>query len=185
MDIVTEIVRHLCESEAAETKHQLSNHHKINSTPENGLSTEIVEHDDDKPNLSTKKMDKERLKLQENCAQAIFKCAANKLTRDMVRQSGGLDPLCRLVQSERVRMNKDLLASVTGAIWKCAMSPENVSRFNQNGLVASLVPLLEENEHEEVLAHVVGALAECCVDPVNRNVLRINNGLPKLVSCVL
>ena len=29
--------------------------------------------------------------------------------------------------------------------------------------------------------NVVGALAECCKDPVNRDVLRINDGLPKLV----
>jgi len=115
---------------------------------------------------------------------AIFKCASNRETRAMVRRAGGLDPLCKLVQSNEVHANKRLLAAVTGGIWKCAISPENIMRFNQNSLVASLVPLLEENEDERVLANVVGALAECCKDPVNRDVLRTNEGLPKLVKTV-
>ncbi|GAB1869896.1 Armadillo repeat-containing protein 4 [Camponotus japonicus] len=123
----------------------------------------------------------DNVKLKENCALAIFKCASNRETRTMVRRSGGLDPLCKLVQSDEVRVNKQLLAAVTGSVWKCAISPENVTRFNQNGLVASLVPLLEENEDERVLANVVGALAECCKDPANRDVLRTNEGLPKLI----
>ncbi|KAL6425535.1 hypothetical protein ACFW04_009589 [Cataglyphis niger] len=123
----------------------------------------------------------DNVKLKENCALAIFKCASNQETRTMVRRAGGLDPLCKLVQSDEVRANKPLLAAVTGSVWKCAISPENVTRFNQNSLVASLVPLLEENEDERVLANVVGALAECCKDPTNRDVLRANEGLPKLI----
>ncbi|KAG7212015.1 hypothetical protein KM043_011210 [Ampulex compressa] len=137
----------------------------------NGLIPDVVRH-----------LKNDNIKLKENCALAIFKCASNTVTRDLVRESGGLDPLCKLAQSEEVRANKRLLAAVTGAIWKCAMSPENVTRFNQNGLVASLVPLLEENEDEDVLTNVVGALAECCKDPANRNVLRLNEGLSKLIK---
>lgn len=124
------------------------------------------------------------MKLRENCALAIFKCASNEKTRTIVRKSGGLDPLCKLVQSTEVTSNKRLLAAVTGSIWKCAISPENVTRFNQNNLVASLVPLLEENENEQVLTNVVGALSECCKDPNNRNILRVRDGLPKLVKIV-
>lgn len=124
----------------------------------------------------------ENVKLKENCALVIFKCAENKVTRDLVREAGGLDPLCKLIQSDQVRSNKELLASVTGGIWKCAMSPENIIRFNQNELVVSIIPLLEENEDEDVLTNVVGALAECCKDPKNRDVLRINDGIQKLVS---
>ncbi|KAG5316169.1 ARMC4 protein, partial [Acromyrmex insinuator] len=126
----------------------------------------------------------DNVKLKENSALAIFKCASNRETRMMVRQAGGLDPLCKLVQSVEVHANKRLLAAVTGGVWKCAISPENIMRFNQNGLVASLVPLLEENEDERVLANVVGALAECCKDPTNRDVLRIQEGLPKLVKTI-
>ncbi|XP_020288030.1 armadillo repeat-containing protein 4 [Pseudomyrmex gracilis] len=135
-----------------------------------GIIDELVRH-----------LKNESVKLKENCALAIFKCASNRETRAIVRQAGGLDPLCKLVQSEEVRANKRLLAAVTGGIWKCAISPENVTRFNQNNLVGSLVPLLEENEDERVLANIVGALAECCKDPANRDVLRINEGLPKLI----
>ncbi|XP_011152258.1 armadillo repeat-containing protein gudu [Harpegnathos saltator] len=135
-----------------------------------GIIDELVRH-----------LKNDNVKLKENCALAIFKCASNQETRNRVRKSGGLDPLCRLVQSDLVRANKHLLAAVTGAVWKCAMSPENVTRFNQNDLVTLLVPLLEENEDERVLANVVGALAECCKDPANRTVLRTNEGLPKLI----
>lgn len=121
------------------------------------------------------------LKLKENCALTIFNCGPNKIARDIVRETNGLDMLCKLVKNENVRTNKRLLTAVTGGIWKCALSPENVARFNQNGLVAALVPLLEEHEDEDVQVNVVGALAECCKDPVNRDVLRINDGLPKLI----
>ncbi|XP_017879578.1 armadillo repeat-containing protein gudu [Ceratina calcarata] len=121
-------------------------------------------------------------KLKENCALAIFKCGASKAARDVVRVTSGLDVLCRLLQSEQALENKRLLAAVTGGIWKCAISPENVLRFNQNGLVALLIPFLEEDEDEEVQANVVGALAECCKDPQNRDVLRLNDGLPNLIK---
>ena len=43
-----------------------------------------------------------------------------------MRQYGGLDPLVALLpQSD----NKELLAAATGAIWKCAISRENVARY--------------------------------------------------------
>ncbi|XP_031841158.1 armadillo repeat-containing protein gudu [Nomia melanderi] len=123
----------------------------------------------------------EDIKLKENCALAIFNCGPNKVARDIVRETNGLDMLCKLVKSKEIHENKSLLAAVTGGIWKCAISPENVARFNQNGLVASLVPFLEEYEDEDVQVNVVGALAECCKDPANRNILRMNDGLPKLI----
>ena len=43
----------------------------------------------------------------------------------MVRQFGGLEPLVRLLLCSE---NKKLLASVTGAVWKCAVSHENAKR---------------------------------------------------------
>lgn len=138
-----------------------------------GIITDVVHH-----------LHNDNMKLKENCALAIFKCSVNETTRHLVREAGGLDPLCKLIQTEQVRANKKLLAAVTGGIWKCAMSQENIIRFNQNGLVASLVPLLEENEDEDVLTNVVGALAECCKHPSNRDVLRTNEGLPKLVKLI-
>ncbi|XP_033214175.1 armadillo repeat-containing protein gudu [Belonocnema kinseyi] len=135
-----------------------------------GIITDVVKH-----------LHNDNVKLKENCALAIFKCSANETTRKLVREAGGLDPLCKLIKTEEVRANKKLLAAVTGGIWKCAMSQENIIRFNQNELVASLVPLLEENEDEDVLTNVVGALAECCKHPSNRDVLRTNEGLPKMI----
>lgn len=43
-----------------------------------------------------------------------------------MREYGGLDPLVSLLTNVD---NKELLAAATGAIWKCSISPENVSRL--------------------------------------------------------
>ncbi|NXE11330.1 ARMC4 protein, partial [Lophotis ruficrista] len=72
-----------------------------------------------------KNLSSEHEELQMHCASAIFKCAEDKETRDLVRQYGGLQPLCVLLGNSE---NKQLLAAVTGAIWKCAISGENVSK---------------------------------------------------------
>lgn len=67
----------------------------------------------------------------------------------MVRQHGGLDPLVALAKDLELRSNKQLLAAVTGAIWKCAISPENVRRLDELFTVRILVQLLDD-ENEDV-----------------------------------
>ena len=59
---------------------------------------------------------------------------------------GGLDPLVSLLSSTE---NKELLAAATGAIWKCAISTENVMRFQDLKAIDLLVALLN-NQPEEV-----------------------------------
>uniref|UniRef100_H2YZX2 Armadillo repeat containing 4 n=2 Tax=Ciona savignyi TaxID=51511 RepID=H2YZX2_CIOSA len=115
--------------------------------------------------------------LQMHCAAAIFKCAEDKATRDLVRQYGGLDPLVALLpQSD----NKELLAAATGAIWKCAISPQNVERFQELKAIEQLVGLLND-QPEDVLVNVVGALGECAQEPANRLIIRKAGGIPSLV----
>nr|CAD7204757.1 unnamed protein product [Timema douglasi] len=121
-----------------------------------------------------------RTDLKKHCASAIFRCAEDEQTRDLVRQSGGLDPLVKLAKDPAVQLDKPLLAAVTGAIWKCAISPANVRRFDDLNIMPILVGLLKD-ENEEVLTNVVGGLAECCKHPENRTVLRLNDGIPPLV----
>ena len=75
-----------------------------------------------------------------------MQCAEEKETRDLVRQYGGLDPLVTLLSNTE---NKMLLAAATGAIWKCAISPENVVRFQELKAIDLLVALLN-NQPEEV-----------------------------------
>ncbi|XP_041374368.1 outer dynein arm-docking complex subunit 2-like isoform X2 [Gigantopelta aegis] len=116
--------------------------------------------------------------LQMHCASAIFKCAEEKETRDLVRQYGGLDPLVKLLSNSE---NKELLAAATGAIWKCAISPENVERFQELKAIELLVALLT-GQPEEVLVNVVGALGELAQSPPNRTKIRKAGGIPHLVS---
>lgn len=62
-----------------------------------------------------------------------------------MRQYGGLDPLVSLLQKTE---NKELLAAATGAIWKCAISPENVTRFQELRAIEQLVGLLNDQPEE-------------------------------------
>ncbi|XP_050169674.1 outer dynein arm-docking complex subunit 2 [Myiozetetes cayanensis] len=125
-----------------------------------------------------KNLSSEHEELQMHCASAIFKCAEDKQTRDLVRQHGGLQPLSVLLDNSE---NKKLLAAVTGAIWKCAISIENVSKFREYQTIETLVGLLTD-QPEEVLINVVGALGECCQEPVNRSTVRRCGGIPPLVK---
>ncbi|NWS96112.1 ARMC4 protein, partial [Mionectes macconnelli] len=125
-----------------------------------------------------KNLSSEHEELQMHCASAIFKCAEDKQTRDLVRQHGGLQPLSALLENSE---NKKLLAAVTGAIWKCAISIENVSKFREYQTVETLVGLLTD-QPEEVLINVVGALGECCQEQINRSTIRRCGGIPPLVK---
>ncbi|XP_036428210.1 armadillo repeat-containing protein 4 [Colossoma macropomum] len=116
--------------------------------------------------------------LQMHCASAIFKCAEDKRTRDLVRQYEGLEPLVVLLNEAD---NKQLLAAVTGAIWKCSISMENVVKFEEFKALEMLVSLLTD-QPEEVLVNVVGALGECAQRPANRATIRKSAGIPPLVS---
>lgn len=44
--------------------------------------------------------------------------------------------------------NKELLAAATGAIWKCAISPENVQKFQELKAIDYLVNLLNDQPEE-------------------------------------
>lgn len=79
--------------------------------------------------------------LEMHCANAIFKCAEEKDTRDLIRKYGGLEPLVRLLINKE---NKPLLAAATGAIWKCSKSKENVKIFQDLKTIESLVTLLSD-----------------------------------------
>ncbi|XP_054847490.1 outer dynein arm-docking complex subunit 2 isoform X2 [Eublepharis macularius] len=125
-----------------------------------------------------KNLNSDQEELQMHCASAIFKCAEDQETRDLVRQHGGLKPLATLLANSE---NKELLAAVTGAIWKCAISKENVTKFREYKAIEALVGLLTD-QPEEVLVNVVGALGECCQEQANRSIIRKCGGIPSLVA---
>ncbi|XP_048366294.1 outer dynein arm-docking complex subunit 2 [Sphaerodactylus townsendi] len=125
-----------------------------------------------------KNLNSDNVELQMHCASAIFKCAEDQETRDLVRQHGGLKPLATMLANSD---KKELLAAVTGAIWKCAISEENVTKFREYKAIEALVGLLTD-QPEEVLVNVVGALGECCQEPANRTIIRKCGGIPSLVA---
>ncbi|EAA12458.2 AGAP008223-PA, partial [Anopheles gambiae str. PEST] len=123
----------------------------------------------------------DNLDLKRQCSSAIFKCASDKTASDMVRESGGLEPLVGIARDKTVRDNKQLLAAATGAIWKCAASEANVKKLDQLKAVQVLVQLLND-ENEDVLTNVVGAISECVKYQNNREILRQCGGIPLLVN---
>ncbi|KAK6492254.1 armadillo repeat-containing protein 4-like [Huso huso] len=125
-----------------------------------------------------KNLSRENPELQMHCASAIFKCAEDIVTRDLVRQYDGLKPLATLLSMSE---NKQLLAATTGAIWKCSISIENVAKFQEYKALETLVGLLTD-QPEEVLVNVVGALGECAQEPSNRAVIRRCGGIQPLVN---
>lgn len=69
--------------------------------------------------------------------------------------------MVNLVKDERLQEDKPLVAAATGAIWKCAISLENVKKLNMLGIIPAMARLLQDQD-KEVITNVVGALAECC-----------------------
>ncbi|XP_065078315.1 armadillo repeat-containing protein gudu [Ochlerotatus camptorhynchus] len=123
----------------------------------------------------------DNLDLKRQCSSAIFKCASDKTASDMVRESGGLEPLVGIARDKSVRDNKPLLAAATGALWKCAASEANVKKLDQLKTVQVLVQLLND-ESEDVLTNAVGAISECVKYQNNRETLRMCGGIPLLVN---
>ncbi|KAM6216192.1 outer dynein arm-docking complex subunit 2 [Rhynchocyon petersi] len=128
-----------------------------------------------------KNLNSENEQLQQHCAMAIYQCAEDKDTRDLVRLHGGLKPLASLLSKTD---NKQRLAAVTGAIWKCSISKENVTKFREYKAIETLVGLLT-NQPEEVLVNVVGALGECCQEHENRVLVRKCGGIQPLVNLLV
>ncbi|XP_075992866.1 armadillo repeat-containing protein gudu isoform X2 [Anticarsia gemmatalis] len=119
--------------------------------------------------------------LKTYCSLAIYKCASDSITRDMIREAGGLELLVEAASDSTNRPNKPLLAAVTGALWKCANSDASVKRLDHLGAVPILVRLLDD-ENDGVLTNVAGALAECAKFPPNRDKIRSSGGIPMLMS---
>ncbi|XP_045145776.1 outer dynein arm-docking complex subunit 2 [Echinops telfairi] len=128
-----------------------------------------------------KNLNSENEQLQEHCAMAIYQCAEDEETRDLVRLHGGLKPLASLLTKTD---NKMRLAAVTGAIWKCSISKENVTKFREYKAIETLVGLLTD-QPEEVLVNVVGALGECCQEHENRVLVRKCGGIQPLVNLLV
>ncbi|XP_065216808.1 armadillo repeat-containing protein gudu isoform X2 [Planococcus citri] len=128
-----------------------------------------------------KYLSNENDEIKKYCAIVIFKCAENHVTSNMVRQYGGLDPLVALLTNEKVRKNKILLASVTGAVWKCSSNTENIRRLDELDTVTILIQLLSY-ENEEVLTNTAGAIAECARLQHNHETILKAEGIPAIVN---
>uniref|UniRef100_A0AAQ4P5H1 Outer dynein arm docking complex subunit 2 n=1 Tax=Gasterosteus aculeatus aculeatus TaxID=481459 RepID=A0AAQ4P5H1_GASAC len=125
-----------------------------------------------------KNLSRDNDELQMHCANAIFKCAQDKQTRYLVRQYKGLQPLVSLLSKAH---NKQLLAAATGAIWKCSISVENVTKFQEYKALETLLRLLTD-QPEEVLVNVVGAVGEFAQIPDNKATIRNCGGIRSLVN---
>lgn len=91
------------------------------------------------------------------CAMALFKCAEDDASREMISRHGGLELLVELMMFKS--SENHLLAAVVGAVWKCALNKSNVKRFEECGAVKALILLLKTPElTNEVLTNALGAV---------------------------
>ncbi|XP_053269015.1 outer dynein arm-docking complex subunit 2 [Pleuronectes platessa] len=116
--------------------------------------------------------------LQMHCASAIFKCAEDKETSDLVRKYNGLEPLVLLLGKAE---DKKLLAAATGAIWKCSICMKNVAKFQEHKALESLISLLTD-QPIDVLINVVGAIGEFAKVAANRGIIRKCKGINPLIN---
>uniref|UniRef100_A0A0K8W687 Armadillo repeat-containing protein 4 n=1 Tax=Bactrocera latifrons TaxID=174628 RepID=A0A0K8W687_BACLA len=121
------------------------------------------------------------LDLKTEGSTAIYKCAFDQTTRDLVRSAGGLEPLVAIIKDKNVRDNKKLMIGAAGAIWMSAVSEANVKKLDSLRLINHLIPLLNDDS-DDVITNVVGAISECVRFQNNREVLRGAGGLPALVA---
>ncbi|XP_029205800.2 outer dynein arm-docking complex subunit 2-like isoform X2 [Acropora millepora] len=91
------------------------------------------------------------------CATALFKCAEDDASRELISRHGGLELLVELMMFKS--SENHLLAAVVGAVWKCALNKSNVKRFEECGAVKALILLLKTPEQtNEVLTNALGAV---------------------------
>ncbi|XP_067018496.1 armadillo repeat-containing protein gudu-like isoform X1 [Acropora muricata] len=91
------------------------------------------------------------------CATALFKCAEDDPSRELISRHGGLELLVELMMFKS--SENHLLAAVVGAVWKCALNKSNVKRFEECGAVKALILLLKTPEQtNEVLTNALGAV---------------------------
>jgi hypothetical protein len=68
-----------------------------------------------------------------------------------VREHEGLEPLAALLKN--TRGDKELLCAVTGAVWKCSKSPQNVTKY-----------VCTSFDHSKVLYHLIIMCVSLIVD---------------------
>lgn len=126
-------------------------------------------------------LSKPNIELQRLCAFAIFKCAEDEESRELLGKQGALKPLVKLIEDPDNRNKKELVAAVTGALWKCALSMENVVKLQELGTVNILVDLLR-TQPEDVLINVVGALGLCAKLSDNSKAIQEAGGIELMVQ---
>lgn len=118
--------------------------------------------------------------LRTHCASALFKCAEDSETRQLIREFNGLEPLVALLDS--TPSSKELLIAVTGAIWKCCENHQtNVESVVKLTAVRKLVALME-SQPEDVLVNIVGALGACASTASGRAAIKESGGINLMVG---
>lgn len=97
----------------------------------------------------------DELELQTNVAMALWNLANNEENRNVIRESGALEPLFALLDCGMV----DALEKVTGAIYAQSIDTDSAAMFRQMGAFEKLIPLLTVDESVDMLVNVASAIA--------------------------
>eukprot|EP00051_Salpingoeca_urceolata_P022545 m.369826 g.369826 ORF g.369826 m.369826 type:complete len:1036 (-) comp19990_c0_seq16:3441-6548(-) len=123
-------------------------------------------------------LSKEDKNLQAHTATALFRCGEDEAIRRIVRECEGLQPLVNLLQHTT---EHDLVYGATGAIWKTAKDPSNVTIYAKLKAVEQLCDL-SRSQPEDVLVNVVGALSALAANASCAKAVRTAGAIPTLVD---
>ncbi|XP_054711882.1 LOW QUALITY PROTEIN: outer dynein arm-docking complex subunit 2-like [Uloborus diversus] len=114
-------------------------------------------------------------------ALAAFKCAEGEEAKRFFGKSGFVDKLYEIIQMSTFHSDNMFMASISGALWKCAEIKANLARFQALNVAPLLIQLLS-SQPPKVQEYLVACLS-CCMDhPQMRTTIRKNNGIETLIG---
>ncbi|XP_035229628.1 armadillo repeat-containing protein 4-like [Stegodyphus dumicola] len=119
--------------------------------------------------------------LMQAAAQAAFTCAEGDESRQFFGKAGFVDKLFEIIQTSSFHTDHRMMASISGALWKCAENEANVLRLQALNASPLLIQLLA-SQPVDVQEHLVACLCCCMTNPQTRNTVRKNNGIEMLIG---
>ncbi|GFT01440.1 armadillo repeat-containing protein 4 [Nephila pilipes] len=120
-------------------------------------------------------------RLVQAAAEAAFRCATGEESKRFFGKAGFVDKLCEIIQTSAFQTDIDLMASISGALWKCSENEENVNRIQALNAAPLLIQLLS-SQPKKVQEYLVACLSCCLLNPQIRTTVRKNNGIEALIG---
>ncbi|GFY75782.1 armadillo repeat-containing protein 4 [Trichonephila inaurata madagascariensis] len=120
-------------------------------------------------------------RLVQAAAQAAFMCATGEQAKQFFGKVGFVDKLYEIIQTSAFHTDFELMASISGALWKSAENEKNVNRIQALNAAPLLIQLLS-SQPKKVQEYLVACISCCLSNPQIRTTIRKNNGIEALIG---